>query len=238
MKRFFLSVLTLMIGLVIMFVSLWRPSRPFVSLAFEQQSEMESTKAGVESSEMMESAEVVEDYKLAYPGMLPDHPLYFLKMMRDRVQLWLTRGDVKKAELFLLNADKRISASLVLAEKGKPGLAVSTALKAEQYLERAVNAVMVEQIDEVDRERLVEKLLLSAKKHSDVLAGVSARVPDELVSSMTEAQDLVSNITERLIGEVGEPEEEVEMEVREENSMQEEGEMIEIEEEISELGDK
>ncbi len=72
------------------------------------------------------------DYFLAYPGMLPDHPLYFLKMARDRVWLWLTPDPLKKAELLLLFADKRLGAGKALIEGNKIKLGVTTVTKAEK----------------------------------------------------------------------------------------------------------
>lgn len=43
---------------------------------------------GMGVSEMIEEGEVM--YELPYPGLLPGHYLYPLKMMRDRVVEWLT----------------------------------------------------------------------------------------------------------------------------------------------------
>ena len=54
-------------------------------------------------------------YNLPYPGLLPDSPLYITKIARDRITDFLTRDNLKKAELYLLYSDKRASMSLVLA---------------------------------------------------------------------------------------------------------------------------
>src|SRR5688572_7269837 len=59
------------------------------------------------------------NYYLPYPGILPDHPLYFLKMMRDRVVEWSLFRPERKAEYFMFLADKRIGAGRVLIEGGK-----------------------------------------------------------------------------------------------------------------------
>src|SRR3989304_6415715 len=48
-------------------------------------------------------------YQLPYPGILPDHPLYTLKAVRDRIQVFLTRDNLKKAEIYLLYSDKRLA---------------------------------------------------------------------------------------------------------------------------------
>jgi len=46
------------------------------------------------------------DYTLPYPGLLPDNPLYPLKMIRDRIILFLINDSAKRTEYYLLQADK------------------------------------------------------------------------------------------------------------------------------------
>lgn len=75
-------------------------------------------------------------YYLPYPGILPDHFLYPVKMIRDRVWLVLTSGSLQKAEVMLLFADKRLGAARVLIEGGKTDLGITTLTKAEKYLEQ------------------------------------------------------------------------------------------------------
>jgi hypothetical protein len=38
------------------------------------------------------------DYDLPYPGLLPDHPLYFIKAGRDKITELITRDNIKKAK--------------------------------------------------------------------------------------------------------------------------------------------
>ncbi len=57
------------------------------------------------------------DYALPYPGILPNHPLYPLKQLRDNTLELLTRDNLKKAELHLLSADKKLQMGKVLGEK-------------------------------------------------------------------------------------------------------------------------
>lgn len=71
------------------------------------------------------------NYSLPYPGMLPDHPLYKLKVLRDKITIILTRDPIKKGQHHLLLADKRIQMAKILIDKGKVELAKETALKGE-----------------------------------------------------------------------------------------------------------
>lgn len=118
------------------------------------------------------------DYYLPYPGILPDHPLYWLKMMRDRVGLVLTTGETAKAEKLLLYADKRLGAAWALIEGNKVPLGVSTLTKAEKYLEEAWN--------KGKNLPFQPKLSKAVKKHLEVLTGLKEKSGDykDLVEGM------------------------------------------------------
>src|ERR1700683_4754974 len=61
------------------------------------------------------------DYQLPYPGMLPDNPLYFLKVFRDTLTSFFINKPLDKANFDLLQSDKNVEASylLVTQEQGK-----------------------------------------------------------------------------------------------------------------------
>lgn len=73
------------------------------------------------------------DYTLPWPGILPDHPLYKLKVLRNKIIAKMIIDPVKKIESDLLMADKTIYASKLLVDKGKIALAKDTALKGENF---------------------------------------------------------------------------------------------------------
>ena len=126
------------------------------------------------------------DYYLPYPGILPDSPFYWVKMARDRVQLWLTPSPLKKAEKLLLYADKRLGAGYSLVDGGKERLGVSTLTKAEKYLERA--GEKRERFGESEEEKIFEDKFLKARlKHEQVLRLAFVKVGDrerEVVEKM------------------------------------------------------
>ena len=72
-------------------------------------------------------------YNLPYPGILPDNPLYFVKIIRDRINEFMTRDQYKKAQIYLLYSDKRAAMAMSLAKKGKNKLAIDTFSKGEKY---------------------------------------------------------------------------------------------------------
>lgn len=108
-------------------------------------------------------------YYLPYPGILPDNPLYKIKAMRDQLRLWITFDPVKKAERQLLYADKRINAAKALNEGGKQALAISTATKAEKYLERSVNLTLQLLKSGTDVKSLLLTQAKSTAKHHEIL---------------------------------------------------------------------
>lgn len=115
------------------------------------------------------------DYYLSYPGILPDNPFYWVKMIRDRVQLWLTVKPEQKTEKLLLYADKRLGAGYGLINGGKLDLGVSTLTKAEKYLEQA--RILVEEIGGEDQ--LKSKVDKATRKHKEVLRLAYDKVGDD-----------------------------------------------------------
>jgi hypothetical protein len=57
------------------------------------------------------------DYKLPYPGIMPDSPLWPLKDLRDKTIGLFLFDPVTKARYHLLQADKRFAAGLALKNK-------------------------------------------------------------------------------------------------------------------------
>ena len=124
-------------------------------------------EATEEGELVVEKKEV--DYFLAYPGVLPDHFLYPIKMARDRIWLWLTMDPLKKAELLLLFADKRLGAGKALVEGNKVDLGITTFSKAEKYLQRAANQERAANQKDKDTMNFVKKLYSASLKHKEVL---------------------------------------------------------------------
>ncbi|PJC27879.1 hypothetical protein CO054_03010 [Candidatus Shapirobacteria bacterium CG_4_9_14_0_2_um_filter_39_11] len=117
------------------------------------------------------------EYSLAYPGpILPGHILYPIKMVRDRIWLWLTVDPLKKAEVLLLFADKRLGAGKALIEAGKEELGASTLTKAGKYLESAVKQEKIAREKGKDTQALLERLSRASLKHEEVLLEIKGKV--------------------------------------------------------------
>lgn len=141
----------------------------------QAQTAVEATEA---AEEQQPAVATRVDYYLPYPGILPDHPLYWLKMIRDRVRLWLTREPLARAERLLLYADKRLGAGWALIDGEKVDLGVTTLTKAEKYLERAM--VTARSLGEgTEATRFKEKLDKATAKHKEVLRDLMNKAGDE-----------------------------------------------------------
>jgi len=109
------------------------------------------------------------NYQLAFPGILPDNPLYFLKAARDRVIAFFISNPIKKSEFDLLQADKRVEASNLLSQNGKIALAETTFSKAENYFDDAIVRANDAKKQGVNIKEVANNLTNANRKHQQVL---------------------------------------------------------------------
>lgn len=126
--------------------------------------------------EEVDEATISVDYALPYPGLLPDHPLYVIKVMRDRILEWFTKDPVKLVEIQLLFADKRLRMGEMLMDKGKNELALSTVSKGEKYLQKAVGSYrLIRRGSKANTNSLYDNLVISSFKHIEVIQNMMVK---------------------------------------------------------------
>jgi len=83
---------------------------------------VESTPSATSSASPLDFARggSVQVSNLPAVRILPDNPLYFLKTLKEKVQLLVTRNTSDQATLLLNFSQKRLAEALKVAEKGKP----------------------------------------------------------------------------------------------------------------------
>jgi len=156
--------------------SVWRTAAQSVSESYKVMPvEGQEATESVQEQET-EAVEEEVDYFLAYPGILPDHLLYPLKMVRDRIWLFLTTDPLKRAELLLLFADKRLGAAKALIEGNKVDLGITTLTKAEKYLERAVDQERIARQAGKETDAFLETLSQATLKHEEVILGFENKI--------------------------------------------------------------
>lgn len=139
------------------------------------------------------------EYVLPYPGILPDHSLYFLKQVRDKILDFLIVDTVRKAEFYVLQADKRLGMGMMLLDKSNGALAEATMSKGENYMERAISLLV--NLKASGKEipgYLIDRLERSLDKHVEVLsdrvAKESGAAKGALVGLLERAKKLQSDV--------------------------------------------
>lgn len=155
--------------------------------------------AGMGGSPLTVSPTPTLEYSLPYPGILPDHPLYFLKTLRDKILEKFTKDPVKKIYLQLLLADKRLAMGKLLWEKGNKDLSLSTLSKGEKYLLKASQNLVTLKNKQDLPPGLADKLELAAKKHEEV---ISKMVEGTNTPKDTEDLKSIITITHQTIGQI------------------------------------
>lgn len=140
--------------------------------------------------EASSSAQKGSDYVLPYPGMLSDNPLYFIKALRDRVIETLTSDPARKADFYLLTADKRLNEGLLLFEKGssKYQLAQTTISKGENYFEKGIGQLRQAKSQNLPVDSLIQKYHSSSHKHYEAIGRLIKRSSGGIKDSLTYSQ--------------------------------------------------
>jgi len=138
-------------------------------------------------------------YDLPYPGILPDHPLYFIKSFRDQINLFFTRDYQKKAELYLLYSDKRVASSILILYNGKEKLALDTLAKGEKYFFKIpFLIVQAKKQGQNFTKELIEKIKNANEKHAEVIDDFFKKVSEEQNSYLLEIQKINKDIKAKL----------------------------------------
>lgn len=202
-RRWLPAVSLVSFGGILLFISMlsamgpkfvWAQSTNDAEVVVEKEAANDRVE---EEEEVADDGERV-DYYLPYPGILPDHPLYWLKMVRDRISLWLTRTPTQRVDKLLLFADKRIGAARALWEGNQIDLAVTTATKAEKYMEQVVGELERFSGEIENEAMLVEQVERATAKHEELLTIMLQRADDASAKIIREALELVGNAKERL----------------------------------------
>lgn len=111
------------------------------------------------------------DYTMPYPGLLPDNPLYSLKVLRDRLISFFISDPLKRSSFDLLQADKRLEGAYYLQQKGGTydSLVGTTASKAENYFDEALQQVKLAKEMGEDVNPQIGTLHAADLKHTQII---------------------------------------------------------------------
>lgn len=139
------------------------------------------------------------EYPLPYPGILPGNPLYQVKMVRDRVFEILIVDPLKKADFYLLQADKRLAAGESLIVKGNAILGEETISKGEKYFGLAIELTKQAKNKRKDTKDLTDRLARSWDKHNEVLTELALNGPKDIIEGINSSQKLLNTTKEKMI---------------------------------------
>lgn len=137
------------------------------------------------------------EYTLPYPGILPDHPLYVVKRIRDYILERVIVEPVRKGEFYILQGDKRLQMGVMLIDAGKEELGESTISKAEKYMEKSVQTLLAfQETESMVPTHISDRLRISLSKHEELIQGSLVKVNDEQKSGLTESLTRVKLLQE------------------------------------------
>jgi len=131
------------------------------------------------ASQAAEGANESVDYALPYPGILPNHPLYFLKELRDRIIETLVVDPVRKSEFYLLQGDKWLSSGLMFLEKNDSAQAKMIIEKSADRMQQVVTLLS----GEVSKNKPIpsgalDKFEKAIQKHLEIVKGLKDQSVD------------------------------------------------------------
>jgi uncharacterized membrane protein YheB (UPF0754 family) len=161
---------------------------------FSQKTYAQTIDIPIPSPTATPSATPEINYALPYPGLLPGNPLYTFKAIRDKITEVMTTNPLKKANFYLLQADKRLSSALIMHEKGDKEQAENTISKGQNYLEKSIDKTLHAKESQESIIDITAKLKSSAEKHeleiSKLIKNSDGEVKKKLENDLKRAKDL------------------------------------------------
>lgn len=152
--------------------------------------------SGVEST--MTTDKTVE-YALPYPGILPDHPLYFLKKFRDQIMESLIVDPTRKIEFFMLQADKGINTGAFLAAKQKEALALDALQRGRKYFERAIDAATSLKAEGKEIPGyILERFTNAPLKYKEVVGDITSKASDAQKDDLMSISESFAQLQEKV----------------------------------------
>jgi len=134
------------------------------------------------------------------PVIMPDSPVYFIKIWYEKIIIFFTFGDANKAERFSELAERRLYEAEKMAEQGKEQLTQKLLEEYEKFLEKALNKAneLKEEAERKTKEKIKQKtqeklnntweqISESTLRNQEVLLKIYGLVPEGAKSAIGEA---------------------------------------------------
>ena len=135
------------------------------------------------------------EYVLPYPGILPTHPLYRLKLIRDWIMERLIVDPLRKAEFYILQADKYLSMAIVFSSRNASDEAAKAAGTAELFMAKAyASALQTKTTGKEVPGHVFDRIERSTGKHIEVLGELWQIASGSTKTAFGQALEAVKNV--------------------------------------------
>ncbi len=168
-------------------------------IVFPLQISFAQSGSGTQSA-MPSPTPVASQYALPYPGLLPDNPLYFIKVIRDDLVGFFISDPLRKASFYLLQSDKRLAASSSLGKelKRNDGLILTTLSKSTNYLNQAVGSLRDARQAGEDINSAASLMQDAITKHISVIYDMAGQTSGLQKNALTREQQRVIDLEKQV----------------------------------------
>ena len=145
------------------------------------------------------------------PEIMPDSPFYKIKIWYEKFIIFISFGDIKKAERYSKIAERRLYEAEKMAEKGKEELTKRLLEEYEKYLNKALARAekIAKKAEQEARQKVkekinqaLEKVSESTLKNQNILLKVYELVPDEAKGAIERAIEITKRGYEQAVESV------------------------------------
>lgn len=137
------------------------------------------------------------NYPLPHPGIMPGENLYVIKTLRDKVVEIFTPDPLKKSNLYLLQADKRLSAALVFFNDGNEREGEIILSKSQNYLDKSLEKAISAHNNGENIMDVLAKIKASSAKQKEEVKMLISKSSGENKKKLENAYDKANNIEKR-----------------------------------------
>jgi len=147
---------------------------------------VETTEETVET--INTTADIAQE-ELIEPGLLPDHPLYFLKTLSESIQTLFAFGEANRVNRHMILAEKRLAEAQALIAQGKTELAEKIMNRYQEQFTRAFTFAQQAKEKGQNSDEIMAKIAENTLRHQAVLARVYEQVPEEAKPAIEQAME-------------------------------------------------
>ncbi len=166
---------------------------------------------------------LAQQAELLSPGLTPNSPFYFLDTLGEKLGMFFTFGDLKKAEKAMQYAEEKLAEAKLMAEKNK----IQAMEKANQKYQEFLGLANRKTQEAKERGKNIDELaiLITEKilKHQDILVEVFEKVPEQAKAAIEKAIEVSRRGSEEAVQAVtGAKKEELQQKIEEAKTRMEE----------------